>query len=419
MVKKLLIKSNINYAFFIFYLGVFLLPSAFSLAAFLLLIASIIGFKKNNKIYHKDKINVAFLISSAFMIISCVFQTINYKFSALTTWVPSLSWIGLVNWVPFFFLSWGFQPYLITSKSRKRFALALLAGSFPVLITGIGQVFFNWYGPKEILNGFIIWYSRPSDNNVLTGLFNNPNYAGAWLSVILPIALAKLIKKDSFLKRAISLIFLILIIICIILTNSRSAWIGLFASFILFFGVNSLKWVFSSIIVIAIPIIYSLLNQQFTLIPFEALNEFSNFQYLDRVDIWIKSFQIISENPLFGSGAASFPEIYQNISGIGRNHSHNLILEMIISYGIPAALFTFIPITYLTLVGTKKCFFKQNFPDCLIERSLVTSLIIILMMHMVDIQYFDGRISLIIWILIAAIKNISYEKSNKNVQIDS
>ena len=78
MVEKLLIKSNINYAFFIFYLGVFLLPSAFSLAAFLLLIASIIGFKKNNKIYHRDKINVAFLISSAFMIISCVFQTINY-----------------------------------------------------------------------------------------------------------------------------------------------------------------------------------------------------------------------------------------------------------------------------------------------------------------------------------------------------
>jgi O-antigen ligase len=419
MLGKFLIQSNINYAFFIFYLGVFLLPSAFSIAAFLLIIASIIGFKKNNKIYIKDKINVAFLISSAFMIISCVFQTINYKFSALTTWTPSLSWIGLVNWIPFFFLSWGFEPYLITAKSRKRFALALLAGSFPVLITGIGQVFFNWHGPKEILNGLIIWYSRPSENNVLTGLFNNPNYAGAWLNIILPIALAKLVKKDSFLQRAISLIFLSLIIICIILTNSRSAWIGLFASIILFFGVNSLKWVLTSIIVIAIPIIYSLLNQQFTLIPTEALNEFSNFQYLDRLDMWIKSFQIISENPLFGSGAASFSEIYQNISGIEKNHSHNLILEMIISYGIPAALFTFIPITYLTLDAIQKCFLREIFPDCLIERSLVTSLIIILMMHMVDIQYFDGRISLIIWILIAAIKNISHKKSNKSFQIDS
>ena len=419
MVEKLIIKSNINYAFYLFYLGVFLLPSAFSLAAFLLLIAGIIGFKKNNRIYVKDKINVAFLISSVFMIISCVFQTINYKFSGLTTWTPYLSWIGLVNWVPFFFLSWGFQPYLITAKSRNRFALALLAGSFPVLITGIGQVFFNWHGPKEILNGFIIWYSRPSDNNVLTGLFNNANYAGAWLSVILPIALAKSVKKDSFLKKATSLIFLFLIIICIILTNSRSAWIGLFASIILFFGVNSLKWVFSSIIVIAIPIIYSLLNQQFNLIPSEALNEFSNFQYLDRLDMWIKSFQIISKNPLFGSGAASFGEIYQNISGIGKYHSHNLILEMIISYGIPAALFTFIPIIYLTLVAMNKYLLKENFPNDLIEKSLVTSLIVILMMHMVDIQYFDGRISLIIWILIAAIKNISYKKSNKSFPIDS
>ena len=418
MLEEFLIKSNIKYSFFLFYLGVFLLPSAFSLSAFLLLIASMIGFKKNNEIFIKDGINVAFLISSAFMIISCAFQSINYESSGLANWTPSLSWIGLVNWIPFFFLSWGFQPFLITAKARKRFALVLLAGSFPVLITGIGQVFFNWYGPKEIMNGLIIWYSRPSDNNVLTGLFNNPNYAGAWLNIILPIALAKLVKKDSFLRRTISLIFLVLIIICIILTNSRSAWICLFASTILFFGVNSFKWVISAVIVIAIPILYSVLNQQFTLIPVETLNEFTNFQYLDRLDIWIKSLQIISNHPLFGSGAASFAEIYQNISGIEKYHSHNLIFEMTISYGIPAALFTFIPIIYLTLVSINKCFIKESFPYSLIERSLVTSLITVLMMHMVDIQYFDGRISLIIWILIAAIRNITYKKSKESDPIE-
>ena len=129
--------------------------------------------------------------------------------------------------------------------------------------------------------------------------------------------ISKISKKRFFLKRATSLIFLSFNYNCIILTNSRSAWIGLFDSIILFFGVNSLKWVFSSIIVISIPIIYSLLNQQFTLIPSEALNEFSNFQYLDRLDIWIKSFQIISENPLFGSGAASFAEIIKILVVLG------------------------------------------------------------------------------------------------------
>ena len=34
---------------------------------------------------------------------------------------------------------------------------------------------------------------------------------------------------------------------------------------------------------------------------------------------------------------------------------------------------------------------------------------IILLIHMVDIQYFDGRISIAIWILIAAIRNILLE----------
>ena len=34
---------------------------------------------------------------------------------------------------------------------------------------------------------------------------------------------------------------------------------------------------------------------------------------------------------------------------------------------------------------------------------------IILLINMVDIQYFDGRISIAIWILIAAIRNILLE----------
>jgi len=402
-------KFKKNKSILIFYLGIFLLPSAFTISALLLLTASVIGFKKRKELFLKDKFNLSLLISGLLMIISCIAQSINYRNSELLNWSPTLSWIGLGNWLPFFLITWGFQSYLITQEQRRNCALALLAGSVPVLFTGIGQVFFDLHGPLEIFNGFIIWYSRPLENNVLTGLFNNPNYAGAWLNIVLPISFAFLIKRESSLKRIISLVFVILIILCIVLTNSRSAWIGLLASTILFFGKKSFKWLIPLFISIGILILTSIINDQFNLIPLETLNEFKNFQYLDRLDIWTKSIQIILKNPFFGSGASSFNEIYQNISGLNKFHSHNLALDLLISYGIPAALFTILPIIILIFLSISRISQIKITSNYLMERALITSLMIILLIHMVDIQYFDGRISIAIWILIAAIRNILLE----------
>ena len=62
--------------------------------------------------------------------------------------------IGMLNWILFFFF-WTSQIYLNSEKVRKNAALILIAGSLPVLITGLGQYFLNWVGPFKF-NGLII-----------------------------------------------------------------------------------------------------------------------------------------------------------------------------------------------------------------------------------------------------------------------
>ena len=54
----------------------------------------------------------------------------------------------------------------------------------------------------ETLNGLIIWYQRPLDNITgMTGLFNNPNYLGMWLTLCLPFALSALkLEKNNYLN---------------------------------------------------------------------------------------------------------------------------------------------------------------------------------------------------------------------------
>ena len=71
---------------------------------------------------------------------------------------------------------------------RIQTAKYFLIGSLPVLFSGFSQYFLGWYGPYEIFNKLIIWYQRPLiDGAGVTGLFNNYNYCGAWLSKVLPL----------------------------------------------------------------------------------------------------------------------------------------------------------------------------------------------------------------------------------------
>ena len=403
----------------LFYIGLFFLPSAFSIAAILLLISLISStFKKRENIF-QDKLNIFFFAGSFLMVVSSLVHSFNRDYIPYEL-DPYLSWIGLANWIPFFWCYFGFKKFLNSPEKRKTSALTLLSGTFPVLITGIGQAFFDWHGPFEILNGFIVWYQRPINGITgLTGLFNNPNYAGCWLNVLWPFCIASLMDKGSYLIKKISVYFFNFgISLSIILTNSRAAWIGIFLGSLLMFGEKSFKLI--TIIVLILAIIFSasiypifgenIQNSLQTIIPKSILIEFSDFQY-SRIEIWQSGINSSFNHPVFGTGASSFPEIFMSQTNLWKGHAHNLPLELIISYGIPAALMIIIPVTYLTLQALKiELFGKDRKVSSIYDKAWISSLVVLLISQMVDVQYFDGRISIVMWILLSGSKNILKEK---------
>ena len=229
----------------LFLIGSFLLPSAFTLGTVILLICVIYGIFKSRG-YFKDKINITFFVAGIFLIISAFIHSNFNDYLNDYTLNHSLSWIGLANWIPFFLCFWGFQPYLNSNTKRRRAEIALLAGTLPVIITGIGQSFFNWNGPMETLNGLIVWYQRPIEGITgMTGLFNNPNYTGLWLNLILPFCLAETINlRNNKFKNIITFIFSSSFILCTILTNSRAAWICISLGIVMMLGKKGIKIVF-------------------------------------------------------------------------------------------------------------------------------------------------------------------------------
>ena len=132
---------------------------------------------------------------------------------------------------------------------------------------------------------------------------------------------------------------------------------------------------------------------------------------MTRLEIYKNAFELIKENPFFGIGAGSFTEIFFFNTTFWKGHSHNLLFELSLSYGLPSTIIFFITSSSILYFSGKKIFFsKMKIYSSYIDRAFWTALFFFLLSQLADVQYFDGKISLITWILMSGLKNIILDK---------
>ena len=415
-------KQNIEFNFFL--IGVLFLASAPFISCLIFIYPTYKGLLDLRINIIKDRNTQIFLLVSTILIFKSIFSIFNVN-NQIESWDYSLNWAGIANWIPLFILSVGLNKYLNDSYKRKLVAKYFIAGTVPVLFSCLGQYWFGWYGPFETLNGLITWFQRPlSENNQnVTGLFSNPNYIGLWLTMMWPLSIGIMKEKiyyREFFKSKIMFIIVILITSFTILTNSRNAWTGLFLSIPIFLGKKSLRWYLPLILIILFTILASFLPfipiqiQDFSesLIPKTVENKFSeiilNFDTFPRIDIWSKAFQYIVQKPFFGWGAGTFPFLYHVKTGLWNNHTHNLFLELSLSYGIIVAFLIYY--VYInTLIKSYNYIFIQKSSASICDRGWWIAFLIFYLSHLYDVLIFDIRINLASWILLIGLKNIIYD----------
>ncbi len=423
----------------LFSIGIFLLATAPGISVIFLLPALIIGTFNTRENFLKDKWNYPFIITSILMLISCFIHFKQIYYSAVD-YKYSLSFIGLTNWIPFFWCFWGFQPYLDSKESRKNCLFLVLSGSIPLIISGILQYFFKWYGPFEFLNGLVVWFQRPIDTDIngLTSIFNNQNYAGSWFSMIFffAVAFTKSSSKDRN-KNIFSLFLSIMIGFCTFLSYSRNAIFSIFIGSI-FFLKSRRKIIFLGSLIAAVAFIvfistyididvfinfFNQIKKPFLkFFPYALINKLNisdNLVLSPRLIIWKDTFRLISEKLFFGWGGGSFPYIFDTVklSNFNAQHIHNLPLELAFSYGIPSAFIITFTLFYLTFKSflinfnlNKKC--KIIDTENIHDLAWKTSITIFLFSHLFDITYFDARVSILVWTLFSGMRNILREKIN-------
>ena len=174
------------------------------------------------------------------------------------------------------------------------------------------------------------------------------------------------------MRKGFALLFLILISFGIILTNSRIAWGSLFLAIPLVVGYSSFLYLIPLSILLIIIIVLTtnpsfkgLIQDQLQLIiPDKIWKEFSSEGFegmnVSRIGIWLSAIKFILSRPLIGFGAASFPILFELQTGFWKGHSHNLPLEIAISYGLPASITIFITIFIILFLSGKKIFLGTN-----------------------------------------------------------
>lgn len=172
-----------------------------------------------------------------------------------------------------------------------------------------------------------------------TATLENPNMLGEYLILIIPTAVAMFIGRGEGLRRLSSFICIGIMGVCLILTWSRGAWLGLIFAALLFLFMwhrRSVWLIFAGIA--AIPILPSILPESIVS-RFMSIGDLADSSTSYRVYIWRAAVNMIGDNFItgIGIGESAWNRLYPLYSYQGVEsapHSHNLFLQIWIELGI-------------------------------------------------------------------------------------
>ena len=159
-------------------------------------------------------------------------------------------------------------------------------------------------------------------------------------------------------------------------------------------------------------------KQKISIINLNIFASLSIIVLVSTVIVMLTYSSRIYSNPIIGWGGSSFPFLYQFEHDKWIGHAHNLPFEIAISYGILPSIFLTLFVTLLLVksinleIKSPRIHAKNKAND-FINKAWICSTTYLVLSHIIDIQYFDIRISLVSWILLAGIKCSFSEASPK------
>lgn len=250
--------------------------------------------------------------------------------------------------------------------------------------------------------------------------FGTPNAFGCYLMMVIPFVIAIFFYKTSIkiIKISCALLFLLLVI-CLILTVSRGAWLAFLAS-LLFMSM----WLKSLLIFLMIIAIASIAIQPFCQPMLR--NRLANFLNLfseadtDRKMMWRIAWNMFGSSPWLGVGLGTFMFNFKKFAAedfsYGISYAHNCHLQMASEIGIIGWL-AFLSILFLFFYkGIKTLNTKPKIFSWYILLSAQAAIFGYSVQMGVDTILYSLDLGMLFWLVlglgVSALKNLEFQKNN-------
>jgi O-antigen ligase len=122
---------------------------------------------------------------------------------------------------------------------------------------------------------------------------------------------------------------------------------------------------------------------------------------------------LIAERPWLGWGAAAFSLIYPLRTGHWHGHPHNLPIDLAVSHGLPVALLVVGFVLLLLLRALGPALLRGG----VFDRGWWTAVLVLAALHATDMPFYDSRINVAGWILLAGLQAMVRPESERSAAV--
>ena len=276
--------------------------------------------------------------------------------------------------------------------------LMVLAGTV-VCAYGILQYVFRW-GYQSAA-----WVDSDMFSSIefrVPSTLENPNMLGQYLILAIPLGGARLLAAKSWPRRIFYLVCCAVMCVCMLLTLSRGAWLGLLFAGVVFV----LLWNPRLILLapVALVVLYFVLPDA-VIDRFASIGDLGDSSTSYRVSIWMGVLAMLRDYWMcgIGPGDAAFNMVYPAYSynGIIAPHSHNLFLQIVCDAGIVAlAVFVILLFVYFRMMCSALGREKDR-TSRMLQIAFTAGVCGFMVQAMTDYSFYNYRVMFLFWAYLA------------------
>lgn len=319
-------------------------------------------------------------------------------YSTVTSYTPNSSLFSMLIYVAYIIFY-----FILVNTIKTRQQLYIL-----VALLVISTTVTSLYGLYQMKTGAATseaWIDTTLFEDIkarVGSTFENPNVLGEYLVMIIPVSIAMLWGQKSWISKLMTLGLTAIMLVCLVYTYSRGAYVGLMLAFALFAVLRDRRFIILGVIgLLMLPFVVpaSVINR------FTSIGNLSDTSIFYRISIWLGSLKLAKDYwpSGIGLGLEPFKLIYPKYSfnAAYAHHSHNIYIQLLIETGIAGFLIfaAMIVVYYKTLLaGFYRS--KDKFTSTFMI-AIASGMVGYLAQGMVENIWYNNRVLLTFWVMLA------------------